>query len=298
MTAGCMSRVIMGIPSERLDYSIYGSQLSILGNILNNTLPGQLGVDEETWSVIFPFGGSENVEKSIGNYVQCSKHTGDVLLRYFLDELKMDFADYMHNTNRKLSTLQEKTYTSRLATFVNLAIWTALKRREMQLQRRRSTISNFDRRASKPRTSVVSFQDRVRPSITNMGSDESIDLSSETEILTGEFRKVTIVFVKLRFDFDKRLSQLAMTGFLQCLRKYEGVFQQFSVDDKGQTLLAVFGLPPHSHPNESEYAVKAMVEFVDFANVQLGGKVSIGLATGEILFTTIGTDNRREASLL
>ncbi|KAJ3296685.1 hypothetical protein HDU76_006697 [Blyttiomyces sp. JEL0837] len=115
---------------------------------------------------------------------------------------------------------------------------------------------------------------------------------------SGEFRSVTIVFVKLTFEFDTHNSQLAIAAFLRCLKKYEGVFQQFSVDDKGQTMLAVFGLPLFSHSNEPEPAVKAAVEFNDFAYQNLHGKASIGISTGEILFATLGTDSRREASLL
>ncbi|KAJ3315393.1 hypothetical protein HDU76_002182 [Blyttiomyces sp. JEL0837] len=72
----------------------------------------------------------------------------------------------------------------------------------------------------------------------------------------------------------------------------------FSVDDKGQTLLSVFGLPPLSHQSEPEQAIKAMVEFVDFAKEYLDGRVTVGVSTGEILFASIGTDSRREASLL
>ncbi|KAJ3159039.1 hypothetical protein HK101_001142, partial [Irineochytrium annulatum] len=61
------------------------------------------------------------------------------------------------------------------------------------------------------------------------------------EVVAG-FRSVSIVFVSLLFPFDLARLQTVILCFMQALTLYGGVYQQFAVDDKGQTLLAVFGL--------------------------------------------------------
>ncbi|KAJ3333801.1 hypothetical protein HDU76_003278 [Blyttiomyces sp. JEL0837] len=268
MTAGTTSRVVMGIPSERLDYSISGDHLSILGTILEGTSQGELGIDNDVWKSLFEY---STVEEQVTRYisfapgfVKCSTLACQKLSNHFFCDFKVDIDKYTSVSNQDYSSEQPNVAESRLAKFVNQSVWKKLMASRL----------------------------RMRGSVDDHKEVEKVVVSAP------EFRTVTVVFVKLHSEFNKRLSQVATAGFLLCLKKYEGVFQQFSVDDKGQTFLAVFGLPPLSHPNEPEQAVKAMAEYVDFANEYLRYKVSIGLSTGEILFATLGNDSRREAGLL
>ncbi|KAJ3318516.1 hypothetical protein HDU76_000812, partial [Blyttiomyces sp. JEL0837] len=309
MTAGPTARVIMGIPSERLDYSISGENLSVLGNIMDNTMPGQLGIDSSVWPYIFPVESpmppriSSEVTFETG-FVKCSKLGCSAIWNFFQQNYDDNYWKGRSTETLHHEAGEEYESSNILGRFVNQSIW---------------------KKMMKFKDSLPSLASSKKSGYDN-GSDSTV-----TD-MGGEFRTVTVTFVKLSFAFERRTSQLAMTGLLKALKKYEGVFQQFSgkanskheitsfahglirinsttslqppilntkqVDDKGQTMLAVFGLPPLSHPNDPDNATKAMIEFQEFAEMHFAGKMSIGIATGDILFTSMGTSYRREASLL
>ncbi|KAJ3332272.1 hypothetical protein HDU76_000761 [Blyttiomyces sp. JEL0837] len=375
VTAGSIARVVMGNPSERLDYSINGAPLSNLGTILDGTKAGELGIDNAIWASLFPTATTPKQLTTLlefeSEFVKCSKRACEAIADYFISEVNLPLSNYIKSPalpSKSALNYQQLTssFESRLAKFVNNSVWKQLMNLRLVKSTRRKSIaieqsiaglkSNYTSGddtvndeivvmtargrtpsvvsdnevteagvSSGPRRlpplpakkmSTSSHRKRFHPSILSQPEREAeqsdvgivgtgivppkrevVD-NSGSLAMRGEFRMVSVVFVKLHFEFDKKLSQLATFGLLTCLRKYEGVFQQFSVDDKGQTLLSVFGLPPLSHQSEPEQAIKAMVEFVDFAKEYLDGRVTVGVSTGEILFATIGTNSRREASLL
>jgi class 3 adenylate cyclase len=67
------------------------------------------------------------------------------------------------------------------------------------------------------------------------------------------------------------------------------------VDDKGQTFLSLFGLPPSSHENNAIYAVKAAVHATDALNALGLSQFTIGMSTGDLLFSNIGSIKRCES---
>ncbi|KAJ3415361.1 hypothetical protein HDV05_005098 [Chytridiales sp. JEL 0842] len=122
---------------------------------------------------------------------------------------------------------------------------------------------------------------------------------SQRNITKAEFRVVSVIFVKIGSEFSPEKAQNVFQAFVEVLRKWEGTFQQFSVDDKGQTMLACFGLPPWTHERDASYALNAAVEFEQACkNVKSFGEISISVATGDILFSQIGNEARADASLL
>ncbi|KAJ1554684.1 hypothetical protein HK405_004359, partial [Cladochytrium tenue] len=126
------------------------------------------------------------------------------------------------------------------------------------------------------------------------------DASSHTSLHNelSEYRRMTILFLKLRFPFDFVRVQEAFSASLNCLRKYEGILQQFSSDDKGTSMLAVFGLPPFSHENETEFAIICAAA-IKSALLERGlTPFTVALATGDTLFSVIPSPVRREAALL
>lgn len=74
--------------------------------------------------------------------------------------------------------------------------------------------------------------------------------------------------------------------------------QQFAVDDKGATILAVFGLPPLSHERESIFAAKAAIELREH---YLGflDDFAISLSTGVIFNAVLphGNPYRRDPAI-
>ncbi|KAI9008961.1 hypothetical protein CLU79DRAFT_891574 [Phycomyces nitens] len=118
--------------------------------------------------------------------------------------------------------------------------------------------------------------------------------STSGDIL-AQFRETTIMFVSLgkmnvvtKDGLD--IVQKALVSCLHILLKYEGMLQQFAIDDKGATILAVFGLPPLSHEREAVFAAKAAVELRDAYREQNLPGFAIALATG-IIFTAVVPKN-------
>jgi adenylate cyclase 10 len=70
------------------------------------------------------------------------------------------------------------------------------------------------------------------------------------------------------------------------------------MDDKGSTLIVVFGLPPMSHQDDPVRAILSSYALIK----ELGAincKCSIGIATGNVYAGVIGTSgSRREYSVL
>ncbi|KAJ3410445.1 hypothetical protein HDV05_003732 [Chytridiales sp. JEL 0842] len=123
--------------------------------------------------------------------------------------------------------------------------------------------------------------------------------SSSFQSIRGEFREISVVFIKLLSPFSADKAQKAMEGFVDAINKWKGVVQQFAVDDKGQSMLGCFGLPPWTHEKDALHALKCCLEFKSFvkSNPTLGD-VSISVATGDILFSAIGNFQRMDASIL
>ncbi|KAI8376559.1 uncharacterized protein BYT42DRAFT_575048 [Radiomyces spectabilis] len=106
----------------------------------------------------------------------------------------------------------------------------------------------------------------------------------------AQFRDVTIMFINLgNVNVANKdglmMAQKAVKIAMKALVKYEGVLQQFAVDDKGATLLAVFGLPPQSHEREAIFAAKAAIDIRDKYSQFLPG-FAIALSTG-IIFNAV-----------
>ena len=88
----------------------------------------------------------------------------------------------------------------------------------------------------------------------------------------GELRQVTIMFLSLPFDSadikniqqndGKILGDIhdAIRSLQSIIYKYQGSLNKFLVDDKGSTVMAVFGLPPVAHRNDPERAVMAALD--------------------------------------
>src|SRR5207253_2397279 len=73
--------------------------------------------------------------------------------------------------------------------------------------------------------------------------------------------------------------QLAMAAVQPILQQYEGSLKEVIVDDKGLTLVAVFGLPPLAHEDDPARAARAAL-VTQKALGERGMRCAIGLATG------------------
>jgi class 3 adenylate cyclase/tetratricopeptide (TPR) repeat protein len=118
----------------------------------------------------------------------------------------------------------------------------------------------------------------------------------------GELRRVTPLFLNL-LDADPAAAdqleplQLVMATVQPILQRYEGNLKQVVVDDKGLTLIAVFGLPPLAHEDDPARATRAGLA-VQAALRELGVRCAIGLATGRAFCGAVGSDLHREYDVI
>ncbi|ORZ21135.1 hypothetical protein BCR42DRAFT_345789 [Absidia repens] len=119
----------------------------------------------------------------------------------------------------------------------------------------------------------------------------------------AQFREATIMFIslgKIHVNQQDGLqkAQKALYLAIRRLVKYEGMLQQFAVDDKGATILGIFGLPPLSHESEAVFAAKAAVKLRDEYRKFLPD-FSIALASGGIFNAVLPMDSpyRRDAAI-
>lgn len=116
----------------------------------------------------------------------------------------------------------------------------------------------------------------------------------------GELRKVTVVFVNLPgFNRETPLaaSQRLMVELQRTIYQFEGSLNKLSVDDKGVSMLAGFGLPPVAHEDDASRAIGAALELHERIT-RLGWKCSIGVATGRIFCGAYGNSQRREYTVI
>ena len=114
----------------------------------------------------------------------------------------------------------------------------------------------------------------------------------------AELRRVTPFFLNL-LDVNPGAAdlleplQLAMAVVQPILQQHEGSLKEVIVDDKGLTLVAVFGLPPLAHEDDPARAARAAL-VTQRALGELGMRCAIGLATGRAFCGAVGSDLHRE----
>ncbi|KAJ3414708.1 hypothetical protein HDV05_006145 [Chytridiales sp. JEL 0842] len=259
LTASEIFHVIIGDPDVRMDYSINGSSLHQLGDILDATKPGELGLSNEVFEKAVM-----NVPSTNSSNDGFRKQEGAIILeekrlkQLYYESESMITQIFAGNDDDQLddeTPIAEEAF-SMLELFVNQALLRKLR-----------------------------YGQEVRKEINSPLSKGS---QYSTVAVKSEFRVVSILFVKLLSPFSPEKAQVAMSSFVAILKQYEGSFQQFSVDDK-----------PWTHEKDPLNAIKAALDFEDFCHQNRSvGNVSISVATGELLFSLLGSGERKEASLL
>ncbi len=116
----------------------------------------------------------------------------------------------------------------------------------------------------------------------------------------GELRRLTILFVNLPdIDYSTRVekAQEIMVALQKSCYRYEGSINKLSVDDKGVSLLAALGLPPLAHDDDPDRGVKAAIAINEALN-EMGIRNSIGVSTGRVYCGVVGSQNRREYTIM
>lgn len=89
----------------------------------------------------------------------------------------------------------------------------------------------------------------------------------DQETWGSELRRVSVLFVNLglkehdllasaKYDDAMRRCHDVLVAVQRSVYQYEGSINKFLMDDKGSTLIAVFGLPPFTHENDVRIATR------------------------------------------
>jgi predicted ATPase/class 3 adenylate cyclase len=116
----------------------------------------------------------------------------------------------------------------------------------------------------------------------------------------AELRRVTVLFVNfpgLTPATPLERAHAVMLELQACLARYEGTINKLSLDDKGASLVAAFGLPPLSHDDDPERGVRAALAIRErLAPMQV--RHSTGIATGLAFCGIVGNATRREYTMI
>ncbi|KAJ3417593.1 hypothetical protein HDV05_000050 [Chytridiales sp. JEL 0842] len=287
ITSGEVQNIIVGSYDDRLDYCISGKCMNALDEILSSAKPGELGLDAiNVVDLLKDSGVYMNFPRKISSNKPVVV-TGSQILEAM--SVKGDNSDSSPlpgevNLDADENELDDEKVANMYMTKTGL--------KSVKKLATNNTVNGDSQRDIMSRF--------VNKALVHKLKSNNVVTQPDSAIAThlGEFRKIVVVFSKLNFEFDAKKSQTVMTLFLNAIHKYGGTFQQYSIDDKGQTMLAVFGLPPYTHANEPLEATKAVASFYsELANNDISG-IATGMSAGPILFSEVGTDYRREAGLL
>ncbi|KAJ3414808.1 hypothetical protein HDV05_006055 [Chytridiales sp. JEL 0842] len=293
ITAGSIFHTVIG-SDDRMDYCVHGPCLETLGEVLDGAEGGQLGVSKEALEVM-----SSRMKAGLPLYADRKNEFGIFLGKQNLQSLAAEFLQ----TEAKVGSGREKGLSNPAD-----ASSPVESLNDNCLPGATSDVSMITKSWS---TEAVELLEKfINPSLLRKLKTAD-ELARRTTAAgrrathrknvyrsTAEFRTVSIIFVKIKSEFSPDTAQVCMSTFAAILKKYEGVFQQYSVDDKGQTMLACFGLPPWTHEKEAKHALKAAVEFSTEMERRGETHLAISVASGDLLYSKLGNNLRSDASLL
>jgi class 3 adenylate cyclase len=126
------------------------------------------------------------------------------------------------------------------------------------------------------------------------------------KLWAGELRMLSVMFMNLDLTLqkgnrvtDEELAkvQTMVSTIQECIYQYEGSLNKFLVDDKGSTMIGIFGLPPLAHENDPARCLYAALQIKERMNA-MGMKISLGVTTGMAFCGLVGSSTRREYSVL
>ncbi|KAJ3100403.1 hypothetical protein HDU97_002235 [Phlyctochytrium planicorne] len=274
LAIGVVDRVIIG-SEDRMDYSIYSSSLSNLGAALDQTSPGELGLCSRIAHLLGVSATASTLRK------KTIKDSPNIcVVEPHLSSLKSSVPTRTSSINsKKSSALLQVSQKVPEASFPVLCKFLNKSLLKLHLRAANRHIS-------------------IKRNSSTLKGDHFGPYDKQLQKRVNEFRDVSIVFIKLLFDGNDKVeaAQKTMLAFLQAVEAESGVFQQYSVDDKGQTMLAAFGLPPWPNENTAVAATRAMTHFLNYERSRISLKISV--TSGQILFSEIGNEFRKDASLL
>lgn len=127
----------------------------------------------------------------------------------------------------------------------------------------------------------------------------------DEEKWSHELRRLSIMFCNLGIDLNDAKTnkgleriQIVIETVQKCVYKYQGSLNKLLMDDKGSTLMIIFGLYPMAHQDDPVRAVLTGISLIKDLK-KINCSCSVGVATGVVFAGVVGTSgSRREFSVL
>lgn len=118
----------------------------------------------------------------------------------------------------------------------------------------------------------------------------------------AELRPASVLFVGLDAlpeHTDELLPRVdaLLTTTQGLIRHFDGWLKEFTFDDKGCTIVALFGTPPFAHEDDAARALRAAMA-LHAALSRDGQPCSIGIASGHVLCGLVGSPGRRDYAVV
>ena len=127
-------------------------------------------------------------------------------------------------------------------------------------------------------------------------------LSEDLSDWLGVLRPMSVLFIKITgLDYAQAQDLFRLHAFFKDVQSiiydYEGSINKLAVDDKGTTLLILFGAPPLAHEDDAERAVHCALKIGQQAT-QYNLEVATGVTTGRVFAGPVGSETRREYTVM
>ncbi|KAJ3411499.1 hypothetical protein HDV05_002107 [Chytridiales sp. JEL 0842] len=270
VTAGEICHLIIGSLEDRLEYCLYGNCLEELVDILDAAGGGQ-------W---YPISGEFGISTSAMELLQ------ENLLQSAIKFEGTRLCDrYVVLSGESLATLQSTSNSE----FNTLS--------DRRMIRRGTTIASINVNLPAYATKTLSLF--MNQPLLKILQEPSYCVDNPISLSGGEFRTVSVIYVNLTAEFDAARVQKIMIQFIDILKKWNGFFQQYHMNGKGEVMVASFGLLQGNTEKDAKNAVSAAIELSEFvARDESGGLISIAVTTGDMLITRFGNPARGDISLL
>ncbi len=118
----------------------------------------------------------------------------------------------------------------------------------------------------------------------------------------AELRRLSVLFVNVpSMGLDSPVAERRAGEIVRLVQSrlydHEGSLNKLSVDEKGTTVVAAFGLPPLAHQDDPKRAVRAASAIFEVLRA-IGVECAIGVATGRVYCGEVGNARRREYTII
>jgi class 3 adenylate cyclase len=145
-----------------------------------------------------------------------------------------------------------------------------------------------------PQRSALEWDERCAPYVPAAVLDQ---IRGRSGAWLAEVRSVSVLFVHLSAlasHLSPARMNAAWTAVEQRVVGQGGAVNKLSVDEKGATVLAAFGLPPQAHEDDAARACRAALAIC----AALGEGARVGVTTGRAFCGEVGSGERREYTII